>query len=67
MSRRMNTMPTNDKTKPKAKTRPIPPPPPPESPMASTMSSMMGWIKRDKNWKILLGIAIGFLAKLLFG
>lgn len=60
-------MPTNEKEKPKVKIvyrdRPAPPPPPQESFMTTSMRVM----KKDHNWKILLGIAIGILANALLG
>jgi hypothetical protein len=62
----MNLMPTNDKEKPKVKIvyrdRPLPPPP-----EESFMMNSMRLLKKDHNWKILIGIAIGFLANALFG
>ena len=64
-------MPTNDKGKPKVIVREkivyrdAPAPPPPEN--ESIFDSIMPMLKKDYNWKIVLGIAIGFLLKAMLG
>jgi len=60
-------MPT-EKEKPKVKIvyrdRPAPPPPPSRSLIHDTLMPML---KKDHNWKIVLGIAIGYLIKVALG